>query len=124
MLTLVDLFLFLLHLVGLLLKFRLFGLEHVLLLSELGFLLFDIFLLFIEDLPGLQTVLIQVDFLKGHCLVIVTLILKGDKELHDALSSFELVFKLVLDGLECCQLCLQIPLSFKHNRKLPLGSFV
>ena len=73
-LTLVNLFLFFLHLEGFFLEFRLFGCKHILLLSELRFKLFDFLFLFLDNLLSLLTVLIQIHFLKGNSLEIVVLV--------------------------------------------------
>ena len=59
---------------GLFLEFRLFGREHVLLLSELGFKLFDFLFLSLDIDLCLLTVLIQINFLERYSLEIVVLV--------------------------------------------------
>ena len=59
---------------GLFLELRLFGRKHVLLLSELGFKLFDFLFLFLDIDLCLLTVLIQINFLEGYRLEIVVLV--------------------------------------------------
>ena len=90
-------------------EFCLFGRKHILLLSELRLKLFNFLFLFLDDLFGLLTVLIQINFLKGYRFEIVVLVREGDIELHDSLSSFELIFQLVSDGSKCHEFPLEIP---------------